>query len=83
MTVKLTTVRVRAMRAETADTLDIADTRGYVELMCFGRVVAAVQIERAQLKPMPGYEQLDPVQTVELAASACAFMQACRKVGVY
>jgi hypothetical protein len=84
MATKFTTVRVRGIRPVTAGHLDIADTREWLEVMCWGQTVAAIRMSDQTVKRMPGYGEMFSNESIlQAAEGAAAVMRDARKAGVY
>lgn len=84
MATKFTTVRVRGIRPETAAALDIPDTREWLEVMCWGQVVAAVRMSDRMVKKVAGFGELYSNENICRAAEGAAdLMTDARKAGIY
>jgi hypothetical protein len=82
-TTKFTTCRIRGIRSDTAGALDIADTRGWVEVMCWGQVIAAVRMTDKTVKRMPDYVRFSNEAIFQAAQGACFLMREGRRNGLY
>lgn len=82
-TQKFTTTRVRGIRSDTAGTLDIADTRGWVEVMCWGQVIGAVRLKDKTVKRMPDYANFSNEAIYQAAEGSCVLMREGRRQGLY